>query len=182
MVRFGNVLGSSGSVVPRFQQQIKDGGPVTLTHRNVTRYFMTIPEAAQLVIQAGAMAEGGEVYVLDMGEPVRIYDMARTMIQLSGLAVRDEVNPNGDIEIREVGLRKGEKLYEELLIGDSPQATNHPRIMRAMEDKLSWQVLSEKLGELDDVLGRGDRVTALEILSKLVPEYERPRIVNDEVA
>lgn len=172
MVRFGNVLGSSGSVVPRFQKQIRDGGPVTLTHRDVTRYFMTIPEAAELVIQAGAMAEGGEVFVLDMGEPIRIYDMARTMVQLSGLAVRDASNPNGDIEIREVGLRKGEKLYEELLIGHSPQTTLHPRIMRAIEDGLTWKVLSAKLNNLETVLGDGNRKEALDILCDLVPEYD----------
>ena len=171
MVRFGNVLGSSGSVVPRFQQQIKAGGPVTLTHRDVTRYFMTIPEAAQLVIQAGAMAEGGEVYVLDMGEPVRILDMARTMIHLSGLTIRDEAHPAGDIEIREVGLRKGEKLFEELLIGDSPEKTNHPRIVRATEDMLSWKELSAKLDQLDALLDGGDGDRALDILRDLVPEY-----------
>ncbi len=172
MVRFGNVLGSSGSVVPRFQRQIRDGGPVTLTHRDVTRYFMTIPEAAQLVIQAGAMAEGGEVYVLDMGDPIRIYDLAKTMINLSGLLVRDETNPDGDIEIREIGLRKGEKLYEELLIGNSPRETIHPRIMRANEDFLKWPELSLELERLDAVLADGDRIQALMLLSKLVPEYQ----------
>lgn len=172
MVRFGNVLGSSGSVVPRFQRQIRDGGPVTLTHRDVTRYFMTIPEAAQLVIQAGAMAEGGEVYVLDMGDPIRIYDLAKTMINLSGLLVRDETNPDGDIEIREIGLRKGEKLYEELLIGNSPRETIHPRIMRANEDFLLWPELSLELERLDAVLADGDRVQALMLLSKLVPEFQ----------
>ena len=182
MVRFGNVLGSSGSVVPRFQQQIKDGGPVTLTHRDVTRYFMTIPEAAQLVIQAGAMAEGGEVFVLDMGQPIRIYDMARTMIQLSGLTVRDDDTPNGDIEIREVGLRRGEKLYEELLIGDSPQQTSHPRIMRAMENRLSWPELSEKLAVLDGVLREGRRDQALDILCDLVPEYVGQQAPQSSVA
>lgn len=171
MVRFGNVLGSSGSVVPRFQQQIKAGGPVTLTHRNVTRYFMTIPEAAQLVIQAGAMAEGGEVFVLDMGQPIRIYDMARTMVHLSGLSVRDDNNPDGDIEIREVGLRKGEKLYEELLIGASPLTTTHPRIMRATEDRLTWPNLSAKLELMESALRSGDRINALALLSELVPEY-----------
>lgn len=179
MVRFGNVLGSSGSVVPRFQQQIKDGGPVTLTHREITRYFMTIPEAAQLVIQAGAMAEGGEVFVLDMGEPVLIFDMACAMIHLSGLTVRDGNNPHGDIEIREVGLRKGEKLFEELLIGDSPQATSHPRIMRAMENRLSWEELSEKLKQLETFLANRERALALELLCDLVPEYrgqQSPRV------
>ncbi|MGO8077375.1 polysaccharide biosynthesis protein, partial [Rhizobium leguminosarum] len=117
MVRFGNVLGSSGSVVPLFRQQIKEGGPVTLTHPDITRYFMTISEASQLVIQAGAMAEGGDVFLLDMGEPIRIADLARKMVELSGLAVRDENNPEGDIELSVTGLRPGEKLYEELLIG-----------------------------------------------------------------
>lgn len=171
MVRFGNVLGSSGSVVPRFQRQIRQGGPVTLTHRDVTRYFMTIPEAAQLVIQAGGMAEGGEVYVLDMGEPVRIYDLARTMIHLSGLTVRDAANPTGDIEICEIGLRKGEKLYEELLIGNSPRPTHHARIMQARETFIEWPVLSEMLDRMQKVLSKGDRDLALELLSTLVPEY-----------
>ena len=133
MVRFGNVLGSSGSVVPLFREQIKRGGPVTLTHADITRYFMTIPEAAQLVIQASAMASGGDVFVLDMGEPVKIIDLARKMIELSGSSVRDEANPDGDIEIETVGLRPGEKLFEELLIGNNPEATSHPRIMKANE-------------------------------------------------
>ncbi|ROT96770.1 polysaccharide biosynthesis protein [Altererythrobacter sp. FM1] len=175
MVRFGNVLGSSGSVVPRFQQQIRDGGPVTLTHRDITRYFMTIPEAAQLVIQAGAMAEGGEVFVLDMGDPVRIYDMARTMIHLSGLSVRDESNPQGDIEIQEIGLRKGEKLFEELLIGNSPEKTNHARIMRATEQRLSWEDLSLKLDQMETAIATGKRDQALMILCELVPEYTGQR-------
>lgn len=171
IVRFGNVLGSSGSVVPRFQRQIREGGPVTLTHRDVTRYFMTIPEASQLVIQAGAMAEGGEVYVLDMGEPIRIYDLARTMINLSGLTAHDG-DGIGDIEICEIGLRKGEKLYEELLIGNSPQPTRHARIMRARETLLTWDALSEQLEILRPALSQGDRVAALTILSALVPEFE----------
>lgn len=123
MVRFGNVLGSSGSVVPKFRQQIRDGGPITLTHPEVTRYFMTIPEAAQLVIQAGAMAKGGDVFVLDMGQPVKIMDLARRMVELSGLTVKDEQSPEGDIEIAVTGLRPGEKLYEELLSGDNPKPT-----------------------------------------------------------
>lgn len=182
MVRFGNVLGSSGSVVPRFQRQIKEGGPVTLTHRDVTRYFMTIPEAAQLVIQAGAMAEGGEVFVLDMGTPIKIAEMARTMISLSGLTVRDETNPHGDIEIREVGLRKGEKLYEELLIGDSPRPTAHSRIMQASEHQLAWPHLLGQLNKLESVLGNGDRPKALEILCGLVPEYTGPQSIRTNVA
>jgi FlaA1/EpsC-like NDP-sugar epimerase len=171
MVRFGNVLGSSGSVVPRFQRQIQQGGPVTLTHREVTRYFMTIPEAAQLVIQAGGMAEGGEVYVLNMGEPIRIYDLARTMIHLSGLTVRETANLDGDIEICEIGLRKGEKLYEELLIGDFPSPTHHLRIMQAREKFIDWKTLIRHLNDLDRFLSRGDRLASLEILSTIVPEF-----------
>lgn len=171
MVRFGNVLGSSGSVVPRFQRQIRAGGPVTLTHKDITRYFMTIPEAAQLVVQAAGMAQGGDVYVLDMGEPVRIFDLACTMINLSGLSVRSDSNPDGDIEIAEIGLRKGEKLYEELLIGNSPQATQHPRIMRATEPFLEWHELEPALSRLNAALERADKRAALAVLSALVPEY-----------
>lgn len=182
MVRFGNVLGSSGSVVPRFQRQIKEGGPVTLTHRDVTRYFMTIPEAAQLVIQAGAMAKGGDVFLLDMGKPIRIYDMARTMIHLSGLTVRDEENPDGDIEIQEVGLRKGEKLYEELLIGDCAQPTLHPRIMRALEQRLTWSDLVKQLDRMEAALSNGNRSQALEILCALVPEYNGEQALPSQVA
>jgi FlaA1/EpsC-like NDP-sugar epimerase len=173
MVRFGNVLGSSGSVVPRFQQQIRDGGPVTLTHRDVTRYFMTIPEASQLVIQAGAMAKGGEVFVLDMGEPVRIADLARSMIQLSGMAVRDAENPEGDIEIREVGLRRGEKLYEELLIGDNPEPTIHERIMKANEVMMPWDELETLLEQMKATLIEGDTSGSIALLHKLVPGYRR---------
>ncbi|MGL5218808.1 MAG: polysaccharide biosynthesis protein [Plesiomonas shigelloides] len=149
MVRFGNVLGSSGSVVPLFEKQIAQGGPVTLTHRDIIRYFMTIPEASQLVIQAGAMGHGGDVFVLDMGDPVKIFDLAKRMIRLSGLSVRDDKNPDGDIAIEVTGLRPGEKLYEELLIGDSVQGTSHPRIMTANEVMLPWQDLSLLLKELD---------------------------------
>jgi FlaA1/EpsC-like NDP-sugar epimerase len=185
-VRFGNVLGSSGSVVPRFQRQIRSGGPVTLTHRDVTRYFMTIPEAAQLVVQAAGMADGGEVFVLEMGEPIKIYDLARAMINLSGLTIRDDDNPDGDIEICEIGLRKGEKLYEEVLIGNDPRPTKHPRIMQAREDFIEFGILSRHLERLDHILTVGDRDEALEILSLLVPEFigqqsknEMPRIAND---
>jgi FlaA1/EpsC-like NDP-sugar epimerase len=148
MVRFGNVLASSGSVVPVFREQIRHGGPVTVTHPEVTRYFMTIPEAAQLVLQAGAMGQGGDVFVLDMGEPVRILDLARQMVRLSGLEVRDDENPEGDIEIVFTGLRPGEKLYEELLIGEQDEPTEHPRIRRAREEGLPWadvQAYSERL-------------------------------------
>ena len=182
IVRFGNVLGSSGSVVPRFQRQIREGGPVTLTHRDVTRYFMTIPEASQLVIQAGAMAEGGEVYVLDMGDPIRIYDLARTMINLSGLTVRDAANHDGDIEICEIGLRKGEKLYEELLIGNSPRPTHHPRIMQAREGMLEWRELSPQLDTMRESLALGDRDASLRVLSALVPEYDGEQSIRHSSA
>lgn len=149
MVRFGNVLGSSGSVVPLFREQIRMGGPVTVTHKEIIRYFMTIPEAAQLVIQAGAMGQGGDVFVLDMGEPVRIADLARRMIHLMGLEVKDENHPHGDIELKYTGLRPGEKLYEELLIGENARQTEHPRIMAADELCLSWQEMHLLLNVLD---------------------------------
>ncbi|TPG64830.1 polysaccharide biosynthesis protein [Ewingella americana] len=150
MVRFGNVLGSSGSVVPLFREQIRRGGPVTVTHQDIIRYFMTIPEAAQLVIQAGAMGEGGDVFVLDMGNPVKIMDLAKRMIRLSGLMVRDREHPDGDIEIKITGLRPGEKLYEELLIGGNVSSTPHPRILKAKELDMPWELLQCKLLELDD--------------------------------
>lgn len=171
MVRFGNVLGSSGSVVPLFRNQIERGGPITITHRDINRYFMTIPEAAQLVIQAGAMAKGGEVFVLDMGQPVRIVDLARNMIELSGLTIRDDLHPDGDIEIEEVGLRPGEKLYEELLIGDNPEPTDHSRIMKANEEFLPWEELSAALTSMEGVLQRSDGVAAKEMLASLVGGY-----------
>ncbi|WP_411338695.1 nucleoside-diphosphate sugar epimerase/dehydratase [Sphingopyxis sp. J-6] len=172
MVRFGNVLGSSGSVVPRFKAQIEAGGPVTLTHREITRYFMTIPEAAQLVVQASAMAKGGEVFVLDMGQPVKIFDLATSMIHLSGLSVRSADNPDGDIQIIETGLRPGEKLYEELLIGDNPEKTKHPRIMRAREGLWHWEELERELQELDATIrGTGDSIAAVQTISRLVPEF-----------
>jgi FlaA1/EpsC-like NDP-sugar epimerase len=167
MVRFGNVLGSSGSVVPLFRQQIKQGGPVTVTHEDITRYFMTIPEAAQLVIQAGTMAKGGEVFVLDMGEPVKIIELARTMIELSGLSVRDDGNPDGDIAVEVTGLRDGEKLYEELLIGDNPEPTDHDRIMKANEDYLQWQQLADILDRLKAAMERHDSDTIRSIVTSL---------------
>lgn len=171
MVRFGNVLGSSGSVAPLFSAQIAAGGPITLTHPEVTRYFMTVPEAAQLVIQASAMAVGGDVFVLDMGEPVRIYDLAVKMVYLSGLLVRDEDHPHGDIEIEVTGLRPGEKLYEELLIGDNPQPTAHPKIMKAHEEFLSWGDLQQELDKLDVAIDACDGELIKGILKKLVPGY-----------
>ena len=171
MVRFGNVLGSSGSVVPKFRQQIRDGGPITLTHPDITRYFMTITEAAQLVIQAGAMAKGGDVFVLDMGEPVKIMDLAKRMIELAGLVVKSESNPDGDIEIEITSLRPGEKLYEELLIGDNPKPTSHPRIMKANEDFLHWDSLHAKLNALETALNINDVSVVRKILQQLVSGY-----------
>jgi FlaA1/EpsC-like NDP-sugar epimerase len=171
MVRFGNVLGSSGSVVPLFRKQIKDGGPITLTDERITRYFMTIPEAAQLVIQAGAMASGGDVFVLDMGEPVKIIDLAKRMVELSGLTVKDDANPNGDIEIQVTGLRPGEKLYEELLIGDNPLPTFHSRIMKAHEEFLHWDELQGKLAGLTQALDVNDVPLIRTLLKDLVPGY-----------
>jgi len=172
MVRFGNVLGSSGSVAPLFSAQIAAGGPITLTHSEVTRYFMTIPEAAQLVIQASAMAVGGDVFVLDMGEPVRIHDLAVKMVYLSGLLVKDEAHPHGDIEIAVTGLRPGEKLYEELLIGDNPQPTAHPKIMKGHEEFLSWGELQQKLEKLNVALDACDAQLIRGMLKKLVPGYQ----------
>jgi FlaA1/EpsC-like NDP-sugar epimerase len=170
MVRFGNVLGSSGSVVPLFRQQIAQGGPITLTHADITRYFMTIPEAAQLVLQASAMGKGGDVFVLDMGQPVKIADLAKKMIHLSGQEVRSEQHPDG-IEIRFVGLRPGEKLYEELLIGDNVTGTAHPLIMRAQEAEIAWPFLELMLKQLEDACVRTDQRAIRSQLRKIVPEY-----------
>jgi len=172
MVRFGNVLGSSGSVVPLFRKQIEQGGPITLTDRKVTRYFMTIPEAAQLVIQAAGMAKGGEVFVLDMGKSVKILDLAETMVRLSGLTVRGDNNPDGDIEIVEVGLRPGEKLYEELIIGSDPQTTQHARIMKAHESYLAADRLDELIASL---MNCRDPKAAITLLKALVPEFMHER-------
>ncbi|MBF0640683.1 polysaccharide biosynthesis protein [Pseudomonas protegens] len=171
MVRFGNVLGSSGSVIPLFHKQIKSGGPLTVTHPKITRYFMTIPEAAQLVIQAGSMGQGGDVFVLDMGEPVRIVELAEKMIHLSGLSVRSEKNPHGDIAIEFTGLRPGEKLYEELLIGDNVAATQHPMIMSANEDHLPWETLQLKLAELLAALELDDYARVRQLLRETVSGY-----------
>ena len=182
MVRFGNVLGSSGSVVPKFRQQIRDGGPITLTHPDITRYFMTIPEAAQLVIQAGAMAKGGDVFVLDMGQPVKIIDLAQRMVELSGLTVRDEHNPEGDIKIEITGLRPGEKLYEELLIGDNPKPTQHPRIMKSHEDFLPWANLDINLRSLIKSLENKDLNLMRKILTDLVSGYHPNSDIVDWVS
>lgn len=171
MVRFGNVLGSSGSVIPLFYKQIKSGGPLTVTHPKITRYFMTIPEAAQLVIQAGSMGQGGDVFVLDMGEPVKIVELAEKMIHLSGLSVRSEKNPHGDISIEFTGLRPGEKLYEELLIGDNVSATEHPMIMSANEDYLSWDVLKAKLTDLLNAVEQDDYTRVRQLLRETVSGY-----------
>ena len=171
MVRFGNVLGSSGSVIPLFREQIRRGGPITVTHPDITRYFMTIPEAAQLVIQAGAMGQGGDVFVLDMGEPVTIVDLARKMVMLSGLTVRDEVNTNGDIAITFSGLRHGEKLYEELLIGDNPESTAHSKIHRANEVYLSWNALLPVLDSLRQAVRDDDYQQVRQTLLATVQGY-----------
>ena len=181
MVRFGNVLGSSGSVVPLFREQIKNGGPITLTHADITRYFMTIPEAAQLVIQAGAMGLGGDVFVLDMGQPVKIIDLARRMVELSGMSVRDELRPDGDIAFTVTGLRPGEKLYEELLIGDNPKPTQHARIMKAHEQFLSWPLLEQKLNALSIAMSVNDVPVIRSQLQELVTGYQPSGEVVDWV-
>ncbi len=175
MVRFGNVLDSSGSVIPLFKKQIQAGGPVTVTHSNVVRYFMTIPEAVELVIQAGAMAKGGEVFVLDMGEPIRIYDLAVKMIQLSGLVVRDENNSKGDIEIQYTGLRPGEKLYEELLVDGSFSTTKNKLIRRAEEGMIGWDQLEPMLMKIEEAsksVGEcNDNDKLYQLIKKLVPQF-----------
>ena len=171
MVRFGNVIGSSGSAIPLFQQQIKEGGPVTVTHPEVIRYFMSIPEAAELVIQAGAMGKGGDVFVLDMGEPIKIYDLAKRLISLSGMELKDKDNPEGDIEIIFTGLRPGEKLYEELLIGDNVSTTEHKRILRAEEDFLTSEELEQYLSLLKKAEKEGDVVALKEILREVVSGF-----------
>jgi len=185
MVRFGNVLDSSGSVVRRFRNQIQAGGPVTVTHPEIIRYFMSIPEAAQLVIQAGAMASGGEVFVLDMGTQVKIDDLARTMVRLSGLEVRDDTNPDGDIAIEYIGLRRGEKLYEELLIGENTTGTSHPRIFKNSEPVLAYAELVAALERLDDAIQRHDEADLQDMLRATVEGYKpgstgHPASVKDE--
>ena len=182
MVRFGNVLGSSGSVIPHFRDQIRRGGPITVTHKDITRYFMTIPEAAQLVMQAGAMSDdsdAAEVYVLDMGQPVKIMDLAKRMIELSGFQVKDEENTNGDIAIDVVGLRPGEKLYEELLIGNDPQSTQHARIMKAREHYMNWGQLRPVLNTMKVASDNGDVLLTRSILKQLVPAYQPDEKIVD---
>lgn len=181
MVRFGNVLGSSGSVVPLFREQIRTGGPITITDSEITRYFMTIPEAAQLVIQAGAMGQGGEVFVLDMGDPVKIIDLARKMVELSGLKLREPGSSDGDIELAIIGLRPGEKLYEELLIGDNPAPTSHPRIMQANEAFTPWPELRKSLDELQVAIEKSDATSVVQMLRQLVPGYAPEGTVVDWV-
>ncbi len=179
MVRFGNVLGSSGSVIPLFKKQIIDGGPITVTDKKIIRYFMTVTEAVELLIQAGAMGTGGDVFVLDMGKPVQIQDLAEKMIQLSGLKIKNEFNPNGDIEIKYTGLRAGEKLYEELLIGDNVSVTANPLIMRAQEDMIAWNELKELLNNLNICNDNYDYVNAREILKKIVPGFKSEDEIKD---
>jgi len=181
MVRFGNVLASSGSVVPLFQEQIRRGGPVTVTHPDVIRYFMTIPEAAQLVVQAGSMAKGGDVFVLDMGRPVRIDDLARRLVNLMGLTVRDANNPDGDIEIEYTGLRTAEKLFEELLIGTNVTGTDHPMILRAIEHHLPWAKMQQVLNELLVSLASFDCHRAVALLTESVAEYHAEIDIRDYV-
>jgi len=180
-VRFGNVLESSGSVVPLFREQIRRGGPVTVTHRDIVRYFMTIQEAAELVIQAGSMAEGGDVFVLDMGDPVKIRDLAQRMIMLAGFTLRDDSNPEGDIEITYTGLRPGEKLYEELLVGENASGTDHPRIMRAIESFIPFAELEVILGRLRTAVERQDCDEALSLLLQAVGSYKPERVISDWV-
>jgi FlaA1/EpsC-like NDP-sugar epimerase len=179
IVRFGNVLDSSGSVIPLFKEQIKGGGPVTVTDSEVQRYFMSIPEAVELVIQAGAMAKGGDVFVLDMGEPIRILDLAKKMIRLSGLQIKNKLNLDGDIEIKFTGLRPGEKLYEELLIGGNISKTDNPMIMRAQEEMLIWDDLKLIIDELEGAIVRGDQVKLRQLLVKAVPGFKPQSDITD---
>ena len=180
MVRFGNVMESSGSVIPKFRQQIRDGGPITLTHPKINRYFMTTKEAAQLVIQAGAMAKGGEVFVLDMGESILVYDLALRMLKLSGLTLRDKItNPDGDIDIQITGLRPGEKLFEELLIGNNPKLTDHPKIKKAEESYIEWNTLDDELKKLKRYLDQNDIKESVLTIKKLVNEYNPSSEIAD---
>ena len=181
-VRFGNVLASSGSVLPTFRRQIQNGGPITITHKEVTRYFMTIHEATQLVIQAGVMASGGDIFLLDMGEPVKIIDLALNLINLSGLTLRDEHNPEGDIEIEITGLRPGEKLYEELLIDNNPENTNHSHIYKSKEQFVPWSTLQAELAQLSSYMKKNDIGSLKCHLKKLIPEYQPNAATTDLLA
>ena len=181
MVRFGNVLDSSGSVIPLFKRQIKEGGPLTVTHKDIVRYFMTISEAVQLVIQAGAMGNGGDIFVLNMGEQVRIDDLARNMINLSGLEVFDENNPNGDIEVKYTGLRPGEKLYEELLVNDDVSETQHPLIMKALEENINWSDLESKLNDLNEAAKNENHLLIRELLMKIVVDFKPQSKIVDKL-
>ena len=179
IVRFGNVLESSGSVIPIFREQIKNGGPITLTDLYITRYFMTIKEAAQLVIQSSSMAKGGEVFLLDMGKPVKIYDLAIKMIELSGHSLKDELNPYGEIEIEITGLRPGEKLYEELLLSGNPCATKHSKIYRSKEPFIKWFELEPKLNDLNNYLNENDYEKILRLLNEIVKDYSPEKGIVD---
>ena len=179
MVRFGNVLGSSGSVIPLFKKQIIEGGPVTVTDKKIIRYFMTVTEAVELTIQAGAMGTGGDVFVLDMGKPIKIQELAEKMIRLSGLQVKDDYHPHGDIEIKHTGLRAGEKLYEELLIGDNVSKTENPLIMRAKEDKLNWDDLKILLDGLRSAIDSSDHKNLRQFLIKIVPGFKPQSEISD---
>ena len=181
IVRFGNVLESSGSVIPKFKKQIKEGGPITLTHKDVTRYFMTVTEAAQLVIQAGSMGKNSEVFVLDMGESVKINDLINKMINLSGFTVKDRKNPNGDIEIKIVGLRPGEKLYEELLIGDNPQRTNHSKIQKTSDPSIPFNELEPDLNILKDLLENNSASEVKSLLYKILKSYKSNSEIVDHI-
>jgi FlaA1/EpsC-like NDP-sugar epimerase len=178
MVRFGNVLGSSGSVIPLFQEQIAQGGPVTVTHKEVTRFFMTIPEAARLVLLAGSFAHGDDVFVLDMGKPVKIIDLAKSIIEMSGLKVKDLNHPMGDIEIQVTGLRPGEKLYEELLIGGDMLATPHEKILRAKEEKLSELEIATALKALRDAIDKNDKASARMAIERWVEGYHQSKAIG----
>ncbi len=181
IVRFGNVLESSGSVIPKFKKQIKEGGPVTLTHEEVTRYFMTVTEAAQLVIQAGAMGKNSEVFVLDMGSSVKIKDLIYKMIKLSGFEIKDKNNPDGDIEVQIIGLRPGEKLYEELLIGDNPEKTIHPKISKASDPSISYDELDSGLRSLNNLINDNKISEVKDLLDKLLKLYKSNSKIIDHI-
>ena len=179
IVRFGNVLGSSGSVVPKFKKQIKDGGPITLTHRSITRFFMTINEASQLVIQASALGNTGQIFVLDMGEPIKIIDLAKKMVELSGLTLASNKNPDGDIKLKIIGLRPGEKIYEELLIDNKVEETIHPRILIAKDNFILWKNLQENLQKLWLEIENNDMQEIYKLLEKIVDGYKASETIKN---